>query len=169
MSFVRFSEHSDLYIYSHYLGYIECCGCSIYETFEAYNLEDLLAHVAEHRNAGHTVPEGLEEKLKEQVTLDDFKPSESNPVEMVKQPWFYDLVEAMKDKSPEEINKILDSGYFLPEDESEVEQAVRLARENQLNLFIKAILANHSKACYGEDGVKKCTHEEDVETIKDTQ
>ena len=173
MSFVRFSEHSDLYIYSHYLGYIECCGCSLYGTYEAHSLEDLILHVKEHRAAGHKVPKEFEESLAECVTPQDFLSTEEVSSEVVGQQWFNDLLEAMKGASQEEIKAAMNFTLDSPlepqafEGESNIEQMIRLALENQLNLFVEAIRSRHLKDCSGQDDIKSCSHEDDIKILKE--
>ena len=167
MSFIRFSEHSDLYIYSHYLGYIECCGCSLYQTFKAHSLNELLAHVGEHRQAGHRVPEGFKTLLIEQVSDDDFTASEVKDISKEQKPLLDAIAHMMNGMSQKDLD-FLDTLLGNPDEETVLEQAVRLARENQLNLFTKAIMANHSDSCYDGE-IKKCTHEEDVQTLKETE
>lgn len=68
MAYSRFTD-SDIYIYPHVGGWIECAACWLnersdeYSLFsmseEIYNDQHLIAHIAEHIKAGHDVPEGL--------------------------------------------------------------------------------------------------------------
>ena len=68
MAYSRFTD-SDIYIYSHVGGWIECAACWLNERLDEYSLfsmseeihDDghLITHVQEHIKAGHDVPEGL--------------------------------------------------------------------------------------------------------------
>ena len=69
MAYSRFTD-SDIYIYPHVSGHIECQACFLNEPTDEYTLlsmseyirddETLLMHILRHRIAGHNVPEGLE-------------------------------------------------------------------------------------------------------------
>lgn len=80
MSYCRFIE-ADAYIYDDvHLG-LYCCACSLskvsmqYSTFfkeempvwegfaAGYDYDKMLAHVAEHRAAGHYIPEDVDDRL----------------------------------------------------------------------------------------------------------
>lgn len=68
MAYSRFFD-SDIYIYPHVGGWIECAACWLNERADEYSLfsmseeiyDDghLITHVREHIKAGHDVPEGL--------------------------------------------------------------------------------------------------------------
>ena len=68
MAYSRFAD-SDIYIYAHVGGWIECAACWLNEPSDEYSLlsmseeihDDghLITHVREHVKAGHDVPEGL--------------------------------------------------------------------------------------------------------------
>lgn len=63
MAYSRFFD-SDIYIYPSVLGDICCSACLIYN--KSINIEDdtvLVNHIKEHRDAGHDVPDGLEEEI----------------------------------------------------------------------------------------------------------
>lgn len=70
MAYSRFWD-SDIYIYSHVDGYIECCACWLNEPLEGEfglsekisNDEDLKAHLALHEAAGHEMPKNLYEEI----------------------------------------------------------------------------------------------------------
>lgn len=66
MSFVRFGEDgSDVYVYDDVGGYVTCCGCSLgREDFHTTDLDAMLAHLAEHRAAGHEVPPWVDRGLR---------------------------------------------------------------------------------------------------------
>lgn len=59
MSYARWSEHSDVYVYAHYLGHVECCGCILDEAPDYHSADDVVAHMREHVTAGHKVPAHL--------------------------------------------------------------------------------------------------------------
>jgi hypothetical protein len=81
MSYARFGwEGSDVYIYMSTGGWIECCSCSlqptrqgkllgedfeINESFKAYDTQEMIHHIAQHRKAGNRVPHYVEEELRE--------------------------------------------------------------------------------------------------------
>lgn len=84
MSYCRFSSDSDAYIYQSTQG-LDCCGCSIapkkkletpfidmfgfeheyeYETVVFDTAQEMLDHVALHRELGHKIPESVDERLR---------------------------------------------------------------------------------------------------------
>lgn len=76
MAYSRFWD-SDLYIYPHVDGYIECCACWLNDKLEEQSLfglsekitndEQLEEHLDQHILAGHKVPIGL----LQEIMLDD--------------------------------------------------------------------------------------------------
>lgn len=72
MAYSRFWD-SDIYIYSHVEGYIECCACWLNDKLEEYSLfglsekitndEQLEEHIDRHILAGHNVPIGLLQEI----------------------------------------------------------------------------------------------------------
>lgn len=80
MSFVRFAEDSELYIIEHAEDathpepFKACWNCGLLGSswkttgvhhFETTDLDAMLAHVEQHRSAGHRVPDWLEQSLRE--------------------------------------------------------------------------------------------------------
>lgn len=78
MSFVRFGvDGSQVYIYDDVRGYRLCCFCALakvtydaagdasWEDFHTNDLDAMLAHVAEHRAAGHVVPSWVDQALRD--------------------------------------------------------------------------------------------------------
>ena len=69
MAYVRWSDDSALYIYAHYQGFVACCGCLLIDDeesdFRTTSLVEMLAHVQAHRNAGHRVPDWLDDTLRQ--------------------------------------------------------------------------------------------------------
>ncbi|MGZ9829885.1 hypothetical protein ACXYTP_23510 [Tsukamurella ocularis] len=59
MSYARFSAESDVYVFAHYQGFVQCCGCILGDEWDFHTLDALLAHLQEHVAAGHTVPADL--------------------------------------------------------------------------------------------------------------
>jgi hypothetical protein len=75
MSFARFREgYSDVYVYEHANGFIECCGCSITEPteweqvgfFHANTAQEILDHLDLHIKEGHLVPELCIERIRQE-------------------------------------------------------------------------------------------------------
>ena len=72
MAYSRFWD-SDIYIYPHVEGYIECCACWLNDKLEDYSLfglsekitndQQLIEHIGQHRLMGHNIPEDLEEEI----------------------------------------------------------------------------------------------------------
>ncbi len=63
MAYSRFYD-SDIYIYPSVLGDIVCSGCLL--GTKSVNIESdiqLLAHIQDHRDAGHNIPDGLEDEI----------------------------------------------------------------------------------------------------------
>jgi hypothetical protein len=72
MAYSRFTN-SDIYIYPHVAGYIECSACFLNEPTDEYSLfsmsehihddETLLMHIVRHRISGHNIPDDLEAEI----------------------------------------------------------------------------------------------------------
>jgi len=63
MAYSRFTN-SDIYIYPSVLGDIVCSGCLL--GTKSINIESdvqLLAHIQDHRDAGHNIPDDLEQEI----------------------------------------------------------------------------------------------------------
>lgn len=76
MSYARFSDTSNVYIFSHEDGGIVCCGCWLTlrgggVTFRHFNFESLVEHLQEHIALGHLVPEDLLDE--ETYDMEDFR------------------------------------------------------------------------------------------------
>lgn len=61
MSYARWGEHSNVYVFAHYLGFVECCACLLGEP-EHQSVESITNHMQEHVEAGHLVPPYLLEQ-----------------------------------------------------------------------------------------------------------
>lgn len=72
MSYARFGENSDVYVYAHYAGYVQCCGCLLGDWWNFDTAEEIATHMDEHVSAGHKVPAGLTESST--YPDDDFVP-----------------------------------------------------------------------------------------------
>lgn len=59
MSYARFGEGSDVYVYPDTGGYVACCGCSIGDKWDFHSAPEVVAHMREHVLAGNTVPDYL--------------------------------------------------------------------------------------------------------------
>jgi hypothetical protein len=81
MSFARIGVESDVYIYHHYQGFIECCGCSLTPAEDGkwvgyarlQTARRALRHLDAHISAGHKVPDRAYDKIYEtyKFCLDD--------------------------------------------------------------------------------------------------
>lgn len=87
MSFERFSG-SDVYIFEHAGGFIQCCGCSLVEpdNGEIFGFADLktpreaLAHLTAHEEAGDDIGGARKRIEKEYENLDaTIEPFEASP------------------------------------------------------------------------------------------
>jgi hypothetical protein len=71
MSYSRFGrDGSYVYIFKAIYGGWECCGCILNHEeggFIAPTREELLEHIKEHRQAGHVVPEYVDERLRQEI------------------------------------------------------------------------------------------------------
>jgi hypothetical protein len=66
MSYCRFGE-ADAYIYESFDNNWQCCGCSLSDNWSHATREAMLAHIAEHRDAGDYIPERVDERLREEI------------------------------------------------------------------------------------------------------
>ena len=72
MSYARFGAESDVYVYHHYIGFIECCGCSLVEAEDGEDFgfaklqtaREALEHLDKHRAAGDEVPTRAYERIR---------------------------------------------------------------------------------------------------------
>lgn len=64
MSYARFGPDSDVYVFGTATGY-ECCRCAFQppSSHEVATAAEMIAHLREHRAAGHRVPEDAFEDL----------------------------------------------------------------------------------------------------------
>jgi hypothetical protein len=75
MSYARMNGvDSDVYVYHHYLGWIECCGCNLTEAepyedvgfFKAHTAREILEHLDIHVDNGDMVPERCYSRIREE-------------------------------------------------------------------------------------------------------
>jgi hypothetical protein len=80
MSYARFGwDDSDVYVYLDVDGYLTCCSCRLmperpsgfHEWFKAYNTAAMVAHLDQHRAAGHTVPAATYTELRNEAAEND--------------------------------------------------------------------------------------------------
>lgn len=59
MSFARFGPESDVYVFPHVDGHFECSMCALEDkfSFRSKDAAEFVAHLEDHRKAGHKVPE----------------------------------------------------------------------------------------------------------------
>lgn len=62
MAYARFS-YADVYVFMSTSGHLECCGCALGDEWEFGSTQAMVDHLAEHRAAGHDVPDGIEADL----------------------------------------------------------------------------------------------------------
>jgi hypothetical protein len=80
MSYCRFGPDSDVYVYSNLDGKVECCWCALSETRETVPLtrEEMLAHLWDHEQAGHKVPDYATLRLRGEIAdpprVDEVRP-----------------------------------------------------------------------------------------------
>lgn len=70
MSYCRFGE-ADVYIFEHVGGFFQCCACSLtegdWESADFGTREEMLEHIAKHREAGDYVPEHVDAQLRREI------------------------------------------------------------------------------------------------------
>jgi len=62
MAYARFSN-ADVYVFMSTSGHLECCGCRLGDQWSFDSTAAMVEHLAEHRAAGHDVPDGIEADL----------------------------------------------------------------------------------------------------------
>jgi hypothetical protein len=75
MAYCRWGD-GDLYIYEDARGGLTCCGCKLQEqppagfdgaSFNCSTRSAMIAHIDEHRAAGHEVQKGVVDALREEI------------------------------------------------------------------------------------------------------
>jgi len=70
MSYCRFGEDSDVYVFEHVDGGWMCCGCWLDgRSTTTKTRGGMLAHLRKHRLAGHQVPKDAVSRLREERWL----------------------------------------------------------------------------------------------------
>jgi hypothetical protein len=64
MSYARFGDGSDVYVYLDVNGYLCCCGCLLDRHWEHKTTDEMLGHLDKHIAAGHQVPASCIDGLK---------------------------------------------------------------------------------------------------------
>ena len=59
MSYARFVEGSDVYVFLACNGHLECCGCALKSDGRFLTTDAMIAHLREHEAAGHDVPDHI--------------------------------------------------------------------------------------------------------------
>lgn len=62
MSYCRFLPY-DAYIYMDFNGTLTCCGCALDDNWQYESTQEMVDHIAEHRVAGHHLPDDIEQRL----------------------------------------------------------------------------------------------------------
>ena len=77
MSYVRFGENgSQVFVYLHVQGGIECCDCPLGECYWAHTAAEMADHLREHLAAGHVVPDGVIDRI---LANPDLEPTLDRP------------------------------------------------------------------------------------------
>jgi len=63
VAYARFGEDSDVYVFPNPQGRLECCDCDLGGVREFDSTQAMIDHLAEHRAAGHKVPDYIEPEL----------------------------------------------------------------------------------------------------------
>lgn len=81
MSYARFGwDGSDVYVYLSVYGYLDCCGCALDKQGTAcYSTDEMIAHLEEHKAAGHHVPQETIDDLLADKEENDATIKEMNP------------------------------------------------------------------------------------------
>lgn len=59
MSYARFGPKSDVYVYAHWRGHVECCGCLLGGEWDFHDADAIADHLREHVAVGHKVNPAL--------------------------------------------------------------------------------------------------------------
>ena len=74
MSYVRFGDDSDVYVFDQVDGVLCCCGCQLSYRRISYYAEtaaEMADHLREHEAAGHMVPAGVIDRIASTADDDD--------------------------------------------------------------------------------------------------
>ena len=73
MSYCRWTSESDVYVYESSGGFFTCCLCSLRTDGRDLNTKkrsQMIAHLKEHRKAGHEVPQWATDRLIEEIKIE---------------------------------------------------------------------------------------------------
>lgn len=65
MSYCKFGEDSDVYVYDG--GTLICCGCKIREKFHTDFRSEMILHLQLHMEKGHKVPDQALDTLRKEI------------------------------------------------------------------------------------------------------
>lgn len=71
MAYARGSSDSDVYIFHHAGGWLECYQCPMLKDrkcFKAYSRQGMIGHIEEHLAKGDKVPDWAIKRLTEEIT-----------------------------------------------------------------------------------------------------
>lgn len=73
MSYCRKNgEDSDVYLFLHVGGWLECCGCNLdpeHPHYIAFSRIEMIKHLGEHRKQGDKVPERAFDRLRRELRM----------------------------------------------------------------------------------------------------
>ena len=69
MSYARWGEDSDVYMYHHVNGFIECCGCDLEGGYSVVlqTRTDAVKHLMKHKKEEHKVPRYTIKRLRGEI------------------------------------------------------------------------------------------------------
>jgi hypothetical protein len=75
MSYCRFGEDSDVYVYPHVDGFLCCCACRLqairhggwYKDFITFSVARMLKHLRQHKKRDHKVPKHAVKRLRKEL------------------------------------------------------------------------------------------------------
>ena len=67
MSYCRFGDNSDVYVYCSREDVYVCCACSLDKLWEHVTPSEVITHLELHVAAGHQVPQYAFDRLREDV------------------------------------------------------------------------------------------------------
>lgn len=89
MSYARWSDESNVYVYAHVGGGVDCCACK-----RLWTPREVVEHFAEHTANGDLVPAGMVDRILEDATLSGPDFWEADPEEAAAMQWLREQVAA---------------------------------------------------------------------------
>lgn len=75
MSYARFGKHSDIYLFAHVGGYVQCCGCWLGDEWNLHSAQEVVQHLEKHVKAGHQVhPALLDPEMYHDKDFEEYQP-----------------------------------------------------------------------------------------------